>query len=67
MAQVTVNGAARDLRDGLNVREILAQLDIVPRLVVVELNGVVVYPERWNETIVNDGDRIEIVSFVGGG
>jgi sulfur carrier protein len=67
MAQVTVNGAARDLHDGLNVREILAQLDIVPRLVVVELNGVVVYPERWNETIVNDGDRIEIVSFVGGG
>ena len=67
MARVSVNGVLRDINDGASVRELLSVLDVVPRLVVVEINKKVVYPEQWNETLVADGDLIEIVSFVGGG
>ena len=67
MARVSVNGVLRDINDGASVRELLSVLDVVPRLVVVEINKKVVYPEHWNETHVADGDLIEIVSFVGGG
>lgn len=38
-----------------------------PRVVVVEHNGLIVPRSQWNETSVGDGDKLEIVTIVGGG
>jgi thiamine biosynthesis protein ThiS len=46
---------------------LLAQLNIDPRRVAVEHNLAVVKRERYDSTLVNEGDEIEIVNFVGGG
>ena len=35
--------------------------------VAVELNGDIVPRDRWSATVLNDGDRLEVVHFVGGG
>ena len=67
VVQITVNGALHNVPDGLSVYEPLNHLGIVPHLVVIEKNQKVVYPETWKEVYICDNDKIEIVSFVGGG
>lgn len=64
---ITVNGERRDLTSPVSVAELLAQLEIDSRRVAVEHNLVVVKRAAYAETIVRDGDEVEIVNFVGGG
>ena len=47
--------------------DLLSQLNLDPRRVAVEHNLVVVKREAYDSTVVNDGDEIEVVNFVGGG
>ena len=51
----------------MSVSALLASLDIDARRVAVEHNLVVVKRARYDDTIVNEGDDVEIVNFVGGG
>ena len=63
---VKVNGAALDA-DGMTVSALLAQEQYDEKRVVVECNLEIVPKAKYAETILHDGDTIEIVSFVGGG
>lgn len=65
--KITFNGASRELSSGTSVAQLLAQLDINPRYVAVELNLEVVPRESHDQTSLSDGDQIEIVTLVGGG
>ena len=64
--KVTVNGDLRDLPDGTTVSALLEQLKLLPRSVAVELNRRLLRSEKY-DTILNDSDAVEIVTFVGGG
>ena len=64
---ITLNGDPFDLSGPLTVTELLASLEIDARRVAVEHNLVVVKRAAFDETVVRDGDQIEIVNFVGGG
>ncbi len=63
---VTVNGEAKQAA-GKTVSAYLAQAGYDTRRVVTELNGEIVPKARYDETVLADGDSLEIVSFVGGG
>ena len=65
--QVTINGQPETLDDCLSVAELLALRKLEPVRVAVELNEDVVRRKSFPETMICDGDRIEIVTFVGGG
>ena len=66
--QLTVNGEARQLDDALtHLDQVIDALGHHPRLVVVEFNGLIRTPERWEVQPVQDGDSLEIVTIVGGG
>lgn len=65
--QVQVNGERRELRAGMNVRELLDQLGLHPGRVAIEYNLEILPKAKWDETPVAAGDRFEIVQFVGGG
>ena len=65
--QIVLNGEPRDVPDGLSVAGLLAHLGIRGERVAVELNESVVRREARNERLLSGGDRVEIVSFVGGG
>ena len=65
--QITLNGEFYDLTAPVTVRELLARLEIDPRRVAVEHNLVVVKRGAFDQTMVGEGDQIEIVNFVGGG
>lgn len=63
----TVNGQARRLPPGCTVSHLLEILEVDPVRVAVERNLEVVPRARYHDTRVCDGDRIEVVTFVGGG
>lgn len=65
--QVMINGEARQLVDGITVSQLLEQLQIPATRVAVERNLEIVPKARYAEQTLQDGDRIEIVHFVGGG
>jgi sulfur carrier protein len=65
--QVTVNGAPREIPDGLTVRGLVEHLGLTEGPVAVEVNGAVVPRARHPEHPVRAADVIEIVHFVGGG
>jgi thiamine biosynthesis protein ThiS len=64
---VVVNGAPRAVRAGLTLMELLDDLALDPRAVVVEHNRRIVRRPALGETRVASGDAIELVHFVGGG
>jgi sulfur carrier protein len=65
--QVTVNGASKDVPEGLSVRGLLEHLALTNGPVAVEVNRAIVPRAKHGERIVSEGDAIEIVHFVGGG
>ena len=64
---IRLNGDAHTLPGPLSVADLLARLEIDPRRVAVERNFLVVKRDAYASTVVDDGDEIEIVNFVGGG
>lgn len=64
---IEVNGSARRLAAGATVATLLEDLDLDGRTVVVELNRQIVRRTELADTRLEDGDRVELVHFVGGG
>ncbi len=62
-----VNGEQREIPRGISVKELIESFDLTPALVVVELNGEIVSRQEYGDTPVGEGDRVELVHFVGGG
>jgi len=64
---ITLNGDRFDLGGPITVTELLARLDIDARRVAVEHNLTVLKRTAFDQTLVREGDQVEIVNFVGGG
>ncbi len=65
--EIIVNGDRRKTEPGANVRSLLRELDLPESRVAVERNRVIVRKPDYEGTDLAEGDRIEIVTFVGGG
>ncbi len=65
--QLTINGDLRTIADARTVEQLLVQLNLDPRTVVVELNREIIRRPVIATTPVAEGDVVEIVHFVGGG
>ncbi|MCM3339909.1 sulfur carrier protein ThiS [Paenibacillus sp. MER TA 81-3] len=66
--QITVNGEGMELPEKtMTVQHLLAHLQMENRIVVVELNQSIVHKSDHAKTGLANGDRVEIVHFVGGG
>ena len=64
---MAVNGKTETVKDGLTLAGYLTEKKLNPDTLVVELNLVVVPRENVSTCELKDGDRLEIVRFVGGG
>jgi sulfur carrier protein len=67
---VILNGQPRSfdsLGMSANLEQLVGELGLKGDRVAVELNGEIAPRARWVETIVKEGDRLEVVHFVGGG
>lgn len=67
MLKITVNGAAVEIEHPMSVELLLRTVEVPKNYLAVEVNEDVVAKEDHGQVIVNDGDRIEVVTLVGGG
>ena len=65
--RITVNGEVREVPDHLTLDGLINHLALAPERLAVELNREVVRRANWTHTSLVEGDRVEIVHFVGGG
>lgn len=62
-----VNGKTVSCAATTTLPQLLEQLALNPRLIAVEYNGEILHRQYWSETKIQEGDRLEIVTIVGGG
>ena len=65
--QLFINGDEKVFAGGLSLAKLIEQLGMKEDRVAVELNREIVARAQWADTQLKDGDRLEIVHFVGGG
>lgn len=65
--QIHVNGELRTAKDGATVADLLNEIEIRPDRVAVELNLEVLERREFESRGLCEGDRVEIISFIGGG
>jgi thiamine biosynthesis protein ThiS len=63
---IKVNGQDFDVADGTTVSQLIERHNLSPQKVAIELNRRLIRSEKY-ETVLNAGDEVEIVTFVGGG
>ncbi|EAX48027.1 thiamine biosynthesis protein ThiS [Thermosinus carboxydivorans Nor1] len=65
--KVLINGNPVDLPEGMTLAELVAHKALNPATIITELNFAIIPKDRWPETALKENDRLEIVTFVGGG
>ncbi len=64
---IHVNGQPRDVSEGMTVAGLLQALELTARKVAVEVNLEILDKQDFDGRLLNEGDRVEIMSFIGGG
>ena len=64
---VEINGEPVEVPESITLAALIEHLALVPERLAIELNREVARRADWRQTCLNEGDRVEIVNFVGGG
>lgn len=64
---ISVNGKREFFESGITIGRLVESRNLFSGKIVVEHNGNIIHNSEWDKTIINAGDTLEIVSFVGGG
>ena len=67
VAKIQLNGDVYEVNGGTNLNELLKKLKIQKNKIAVEINGEIVEKNKYLKVILNKGDKVEIVHFIGGG
>ena len=67
MISVSINGTARDLPQAISVAELIQDMQLGGKRIALERNGEIVPRSRFEQQMLADGDKLEIVVAVGGG
>lgn len=64
---VIVNGKEINIKEETTVNELLNQLEIKDKVMAVAINMEIVKKDNWSNHLIKEGDKIELLHFVGGG
>ena len=67
VAKIQLNGSSYEINTETNLNQLLDKLKIQKTKVAIEVNGVIVEKNKYPKVILNKGDKVEIVHFIGGG
>ncbi len=65
--QIKINGEIKTIKDNMTLKEVLEDLDNLPKVFVVELNRKIINKNDYQTTALKDNDSLEIVHFCAGG
>ncbi len=64
---IEVNGKQMTLEEGASIVRLIEVMELGAKRIAVELNKELAVKKEWADTILKEGDKVEIVTFVGGG
>ena len=67
VAKIQLNGSSYEINNETNLNQLINKLKIQKTKVSIEVNGVIVEKSKYQKVILNKGDKVEIVHFIGGG
>ena len=67
VSKIQLNGSSYEINTETNLNQLLDKLKIQQTKVAIEVNGVIVEKNKYPKVILNKGDKVEIVHFIGGG
>ena len=67
VAKIQLNGDPYEINNGTNLNELLNKLKIQKNKVAIEVNGEIIEKKKYLNLVLNKGDKVEIVHFIGGG
>ncbi len=62
-----MNGKARNVRDGVTIRQLLDELGLHPQRVAVQVNLDIIKRDRYESVVLQPGDTVEVLTFMAGG
>lgn len=65
--QIKVNGEVREVSEGSTMLDLICSLGVEERVMASALNMEIVKQDAWGNTLLKEGDTIELLDFVGGG
>jgi sulfur carrier protein len=65
--KIVVNGEIREFNEGSTLSEILNELSLNGKVMAAAVNMEIVKQDNWSTYTLNDGDKLELLDFVGGG
>lgn len=65
--EALINGTKTSLQSGTTLYGLITLYQLKPEVVIIEHNGNIIKQQYWDKTIIKENDRIELISFVGGG
>lgn len=64
---IVLNGESKEIADSASVAELISALGLTPERLAIEVNRRIVRRADWPATTLAEGDKVEVVHFVGGG
>ena len=64
---ILLNGESRSVEENLSLAQLISDLQLKPEQIAIELNREVIRRAKWPKTELREGDKVEVVHFVGGG
>ena len=65
--KIAVNGETREFQEGSTLLEVIKKLNLEGKVMAAALNMEIVKQNKWSEAILHEGDKLELLDFVGGG
>ncbi len=65
--KVTINGETREFIQDITLQEILKQLSLEGKIMAAAVNMNIIKQDAWESCVVHEGDKLELLDFVGGG
>ena len=64
---IIVNGETKNISENKSIQDLVSDLKLHKDKIVIEHNAKILKSDEWNETTLKNNDKLEIISFVGGG
>ena len=65
--QITINGEIKKIQKNTTIKKLLDSLGVLDKTMAVAVNMKIVKKDNWDKFVLNEGDKIEALNFVGGG
>lgn len=65
--KIIVNGETKEFQENISIAKLLSELSLEGKVMAAAVNMNIVKQDSWNEYILSDGDKLELLDFVGGG